>query len=139
RGTRAGSRRSSWPRAGSRQPTRAGRTRRTGRPPPSERAQLDRKGDRMAYRVIQWATGTVGVHAVPAIAAHPDLELTGLWVHSDAKVGRDAGEICGVGPLGVTATNDVDALLASDADCICYMAHSDVRPNEVIEDLARML
>ena len=93
----------------------------------------------MTYGVIQWATGTVGVHAVPAIAAHPDLDLAGLWVHSDAKVGRDAGEICGVGPLGVTATNDADALLASDADCVCYMAHSDVRPHEVVEDLARML
>ena len=44
----------------------------------------------MSYRVIQWATGTVGVHAVPAIAAHPDLELAGLWVHSDDKAGRDA-------------------------------------------------
>ncbi|MEY2464702.1 MAG: hypothetical protein QOH64_2840, partial [Acidimicrobiaceae bacterium] len=52
----------------------------------------------MTYRVIQWATGTVGIHAVPAIASHPDLELAGLWVHSDAKAGRDAGEICGVGP-----------------------------------------
>ena len=29
----------------------------------------------MTIRVIQWATGTVGIHAVPAIAAHPDLEL----------------------------------------------------------------
>jgi 4-hydroxy-tetrahydrodipicolinate reductase len=93
----------------------------------------------MSYRVIQWATGTVGVHAVPAIAAHPDLELTGLWVHSDAKAGRDAGELCGVDPLGVTATQDADALLATDADCICYMAHSDVRPGEVIDDLCRML
>ena len=41
----------------------------------------------MTYRVIQWATGTVGIHAVPAIAAHPDLELAGLWVHSDSKAG----------------------------------------------------
>src|SRR4051812_36522117 len=93
----------------------------------------------MTYRVIQWATGTVGVHAVPAIAAHPDLELAGLWVHSDDKAGRDAGEICGVEPLGVTATQDVDALLAMDADCICYMAHSDARPGEVVDDLCRML
>jgi 4-hydroxy-tetrahydrodipicolinate reductase len=93
----------------------------------------------MTYRVIQWATGTVGVHAVPAIAAHPDLELAGLWVHSDAKAGRDAGELVGVEPLGVTATQDADALLASDADCICYMAHSDVRPGEVIDDICRML
>ena len=34
----------------------------------------------MAIKVIQWATGTVGIHAAPAIAAHPDLELVGLWV-----------------------------------------------------------
>lgn len=93
----------------------------------------------MVYRVVQWATGTVGVHAVPAIANHPDLELAGLWVHSDAKAGRDAGEICGGPPLGVIATQDADALLASDADCICYMAHSDVRPDQVVTDLARML
>ncbi len=93
----------------------------------------------MPTKVIQWATGTVGVHAVPAIVEHPDLELVGLWVHSDAKVGRDAGELCGIAPVGVTATTDVDALLATDADAISYMAHSDVRPGEVIADLARML
>src|SRR4051794_5719753 len=93
----------------------------------------------MPYRVIQWATGTVGIHAIPAIADHPDLELTGLWVHSDNKAGPDAGELCGVKPPGVASTQDADALLPSDADCICYMAHSDVRPHEVVEDLARML
>ena len=93
----------------------------------------------MSYRVIQWATGTVGIHAVPAIASHPDLELAGLWVHSDGKAGRDAGELCGVAPLGVVATQDADALLASDADAICYTAHSDVRPHEVVTDLCRML
>ncbi|HKY15990.1 MAG TPA: hypothetical protein VJM33_13780 [Microthrixaceae bacterium] len=93
----------------------------------------------MTYRVIQWATGTVGVHAVPAIASHPDLDLVGLWVHSDSKAGRDAGEICGVDPVGVIATQDGDALLATDADCICYTANSDLRPGQVVEDLCRML
>ncbi len=93
----------------------------------------------MTYRVIQWATGTVGIHAVPAIASHPDLELIGLWVHADDKAGRDAGELCGVAPLGVTATQDAEALLALDADCVCYTAHSDVRPGEVVDDLCRML
>src|SRR6478609_2588194 len=93
----------------------------------------------MPYRVIQWATGTVGIHAVPAIAAHPDLELVGLWVHSDSKAGRDAGEICGGEPLGVVATQDADALLALDADCVCYTASSDVRPDQVVEDLSRIL
>lgn len=93
----------------------------------------------MTYRVIQWATGTVGIHAVPAIDAHPDLELAGLWVHSDAKAGRDAGEICGGAPNGVVATQDADALLAIDADCVSYMASSDLRPDGVVDDLCRML
>jgi 2,4-diaminopentanoate dehydrogenase len=93
----------------------------------------------MSHKVIQWATGTVGIHAVPAIVHHPDLELVGLWVHSDEKAGRDAGELCGIDPVGVTATQDVDALLALDADCICYTAHSDVRPGEVVDDICRML
>jgi len=89
--------------------------------------------------VIQWATGTVGIHAVPAIVAHPELELAGLWVHSDSKAGKDAGELCGGAPAGVTATQDADALLALDADAICYMANSDLRPNQVVDDIARML
>jgi 2,4-diaminopentanoate dehydrogenase len=93
----------------------------------------------MTYRVIQWATGTVGIHAVPAIAAHPDLELAGLWVHSDSKAGQDAGVLCGVDPIGVVATQDADALLAMGADCVCYMANSDLRPGEVVEDICRML
>ncbi|MEX2293447.1 MAG: hypothetical protein WD691_06625 [Acidimicrobiales bacterium] len=93
----------------------------------------------MTYRVIQWATGTVGIHAVPAIVAHPDLELAGLWVHSDNKAGRDAGELCGGPPVGVTATQDGDGLLSLDADCVCYTASSDVRPAQVVEDLCRML
>lgn len=93
----------------------------------------------MAIRVIQWATGTVGIHAVPAIVHHPDLELAGLWVHSDEKAGRDAGELCGIEPVGVTATQDFDALLEVDADVVCYTANSDLRPDAVVDDLCRML
>ncbi len=90
-------------------------------------------------RVIQWATGTVGIHAVPGIVAHPRLELAGLWVHSDSKAGRDAGELCGIDPVGVIATQDADALLALDAECVCYTASSDIRPHEVLDDLERIL
>ncbi|MGZ4784421.1 MAG: NAD(P)H-dependent amine dehydrogenase family protein [Acidimicrobiales bacterium] len=94
----------------------------------------------MTYRVVQWATGTVGIHAVPAIASHPDLDLVGLWVHSDDKAGRDAGEICGTDPVGIIATQDADALLFdTDADCICYTANSDLRPDGVVDDICRML
>ncbi len=93
----------------------------------------------MPIRVIQWATGTVGIHAVPAIVAHPDLELAGLWVHSDAKAGIDAGELCGGPAVGVVATQDAEALLALDASVVCYTASSDIRPDGVVEDLSRLL
>jgi hypothetical protein len=74
----------------------------------------------MTYRVVQWATGMVGQESIRGIVAHPELELVGVWVHSPDKVGKDAGELAGIAPLGVTATNDVDALLALDADCVVY-------------------
>ena len=44
----------------------------------------------------------------------------GCYAWSPDKVGRDVGELCGLDPVGVTATNDVDALLALRPDCIVY-------------------
>jgi 4-hydroxy-tetrahydrodipicolinate reductase len=93
----------------------------------------------MAYRVIQWSTGNVGSFALRCILGHPALELVGLWVHSPEKVGRDAGSFCGLPATGVRATADVDALLALDADCVCYTATADLRPFEAIEDICRVL
>ena len=72
------------------------------------------------YRVIQWATGGVGRAAIQAVLNHPELELVGCWVHSADKAGRDAGELAGEDPIGVAATTDVEALLATDADCVMY-------------------
>lgn len=89
----------------------------------------------MAYRVIQWATGNVGRAAIEGIVAHPELELAGVWVHGAEKAGRDAGEICGLAPLGVAATNDAAALLALDADCVLYSPLL-AQPEEVIRILA---
>ena len=93
----------------------------------------------MTYRVIQWSTGNVGIASLCCIIRHPDLELVGLWVHSPEKAGKDAGELCGLDPVGVAATNDADALLAVDADCVCYTATADLRPQEAIADMARIL
>jgi hypothetical protein len=93
----------------------------------------------MALKVIQWSTGNVGVASLRCIIDHPELELAGLWVHSAAKAGRDAGELCGRPPTGVLATNDADALLAVDADCVCYTATADLRPQDAIADMARIL
>lgn len=80
----------------------------------------------MAYRVVQWATGGVGVAAVNGVLEHPDLELVGCWVHSEAKNGKDVGELSGGEPLGVFATNSVEEILALDADAVIY---SPLMPN----------
>lgn len=72
------------------------------------------------YRVIQWATGGVGKAAIQGVLRHPELELVGCWVHSADKDGRDVGKLIGVDPIGVAASTDVDALLATDADCVMY-------------------
>lgn len=94
----------------------------------------------MTYRVVQWSTGNVGRHAIAGIDARPDLELVGVWVSNPAKVGRDAGELAGLGrELGVAATGDAAALLALRPDCVVYTAMADVRIFEALEDLAGIL
>jgi hypothetical protein len=57
------------------------------------------------------------------MVGHPVLDLVGCYAYSPDKVGRDVGELCGLEPLGVTATNDVEALLALAPDCVSYMAY----------------
>jgi hypothetical protein len=74
-----------------------------------------------AYRVVQWATGNIGTRSLRAVIEHPDLMLAGVWVHSPQKAGRDAGELCGIGPIGVTATSSLDDVVAVGADCVLYM------------------
>ena len=91
-------------------------------------------------RVVAWGTGNVGKHAIAGIAARPDLELVGVWVSNPAKVGRDAGELAGLGrELGVAATDDVDAIFALGPDCIINTAMADDRLFDALEDLEKML
>lgn len=73
------------------------------------------------YRVVQWATGNIGLRSLRAVIEHPDLELVGLYVFSEAKAGKDAGELCGLPPVGVAATRDLDEILALHPDCVLYM------------------
>ncbi len=93
----------------------------------------------MTYRVVEWSTGNVGGHAIKGILARPELELVGVWVSSEAKDGKDVGEIVGIDPIGVTATTDADALLALKPDCIVHTAMADHRLPEALADLARFL
>jgi 4-hydroxy-tetrahydrodipicolinate reductase len=72
-------------------------------------------------RVVQWSTGNVGLRSLRSLIDHPTMELVGVYVHSLGKVGRDAGELCGIEPVGVKATNDPSAILGLRADCVLYM------------------
>ncbi|KUH92803.1 dihydrodipicolinate reductase [Mycobacterium sp. IS-3022] len=74
----------------------------------------------MGLRVVQWATGGVGVAAIKGVLEHPELELVGCWVHSSHKAGKDVGDIIGTEPLGVTATDSLDEILTLDADAVIY-------------------
>ena len=84
----------------------------------------------MTLKVVQWATGGVGVAAIKGVVEHPDLELVGCWVHSAAKSGKDVGQIIGTEPLRVTATNSIEEILALDADAVIY-APLTPNPDEV--------
>ena len=93
----------------------------------------------MTLRVAQWSTGNVGRAAVQTIVNHPDLELVDVIVHSADKIGRDAGELCDIAPVGVLTTDDVDAVLARQPDCVSYTATGDLRPAEAVADMCRIL
>ncbi|OBG62035.1 dihydrodipicolinate reductase, partial [Mycobacterium sp. E3339] len=84
-------------------------------------------------------TGGIGSIAIRTIARRPDLDLVGVWVHSADKVGKDAGELAGGKPLGVTATNDADALISLAPDCVVYAASGPERDGAAVPDYLRLL
>ena len=93
----------------------------------------------MTLKTVVWSTGGVGSIAIDAIRVRPDLELVGVWVHTAEKVGKDAGELAGGDPMGVTATNDADELIALQPDCVVYAASGPDRDAGAIPDYLRLL
>lgn len=75
-----------------------------------------------SLKTIVWATGSVGKFAIAGIVEHPELELVGVKVYSQGKVGKDAGEVAGIANTGVICNADAEALIAMDADCVFYCA-----------------
>lgn len=71
-------------------------------------------------RVFQVATGNLGTETIGRIQRHPDLELVGLHCYSPEKIGRDAGEIVGLEPIGVTATGTVEEIIAARPDVLTF-------------------
>jgi hypothetical protein len=93
----------------------------------------------MGLRVIVWGTGNVGQAALRAVIADPQLELVGAIVSNPQKVGRDAGALCGQPNVGIAATNEVAALLATGIDAVAYCASGDFRPDAAYADVERCL
>ncbi len=93
----------------------------------------------MTIRVVHCGTGNVGRFALEAILRNPALELVGHYVSSPGKAGKDSGELIGLAPAGITASNDWNELLALDADCLNYFGDSLGREEQAIEDLVPFL
>ncbi|MGV0605811.1 dihydrodipicolinate reductase [Mycolicibacterium sp. XJ2] len=77
--------------------------------------------------------------SIRAIVRRPHLDLVGVWVHSAEKVGRDVGEIVGLGPIGVITTGDLDDIIAAKPDCVVYGAASPEMDAAAVRDYVRLL
>src|ERR1700735_5918210 len=94
----------------------------------------------MAIRVAHVGTGNVGRLALIQLVTSPQVELTGVCVSTPEQVGKDAGELAGLDiSTGITAINDLDALLATRPECVVYCAMGDTRLPEAMADVMRIL
>lgn len=90
-------------------------------------------------RVAQWATGAVGKTILRGVIDRSDLELVGLYVYGDKKVGRDAGDIARRDPTGVIATRDLDELIATRPQVVMHAPRLQVPYEKHDQDLLTLL
>ncbi|MGJ6123580.1 dihydrodipicolinate reductase [Mycolicibacterium sp. Y3] len=91
-------------------------------------------------RIVVWGTGFVGSMVIAEIVKHPLFELVGVGVSNPEKVGRDVGEICGLDtPIGLTATDDVDALIALAPDALVHYGPTAAQADANIDLITRFL
>lgn len=94
----------------------------------------------MAIRVALIGTGNCGSLALRQLIEDARFDLVGVWVSTQAKVGKDAGELARLEvTTGIAATDDLDALIATRPDCVVYCAMGDVRPREALADVRKLL
>src|ERR1700746_3094122 len=93
----------------------------------------------MTYRVIHWATGHTGKMVVRATAERAEYKAVGAFVYSPDKAGKDLGDICGIPPLGVKATNDRRTILETEADCVLFLAGAEVDVPQSLADVCALL
>jgi 2,4-diaminopentanoate dehydrogenase len=94
----------------------------------------------MPIRVALIGTGNCGKLALRQLINDPRFELAGVWVSTDAKVGKDASELAGLDSVsGVAATGDLDAIVAAKPAAVVYCAMGDVRLKEAMADIRQLL
>jgi hypothetical protein len=94
----------------------------------------------MAIRTALIGTGNCGSLALKQLVSDARFDLTGVWVSSDAKVGKDAGELAGLDvTTGVAASDDLDAIIAAKPECIVYCAMGDTRLPDAMTDVRKIL
>src|SRR5881396_2516298 len=93
----------------------------------------------MTKRVVVWGTGFVGKLVIPEILGHPAFELVGVGVSNPEKVGKDVGELCGVGSVGLAATDDIEALIALAPDAVVHYGPTAAHPRDNIRDVGAFL
>ncbi|MCU1595670.1 MAG: ord 7, partial [Frankiales bacterium] len=93
----------------------------------------------MPKRVVIWGTGFVGKLVIAEVLKHPEFELVGVGVSSPGKVGRDVGDICGLDPVGITATDDLEALIALRPDALVHYGPTAAHAGENIRVMSAFL
>src|ERR1700736_6994406 len=91
-------------------------------------------------RVVVWGTGFVGSMVIAEIVKHPLFEFVRVGVSNPNKVGRDVVDICGrPGPVGISATDDVDALIALRPDPLVHYGPTVMHADANIALITRFL
>jgi 2,4-diaminopentanoate dehydrogenase len=90
-------------------------------------------------QVVVWGTGFVGKMVIAEIVRHPDFELVGVGVHDPEKVGLDAGEMAGIGSIGVTATDNIEELIGLEPDAIAHYGPTAAHADENIRVIGAFL
>jgi 2,4-diaminopentanoate dehydrogenase len=90
-------------------------------------------------RVVVWGTGFVGRMVIPEVLRHPRFELVGVGVHDPAKAGRDVGDLCGIGAVGMEATDDLDALIGLRPDALVHYGPTAAHAADNIRDMGAFL
>lgn len=93
----------------------------------------------MTYRVVQWATGSIGRTCLRAILDSPDCDLVGLLVYAHNKAGQDAGTLARRDPTGVLATREVAEIVALQADVVVHTPRLQLPYEAHDDDICRLL